>query len=252
MLLSCCLLSQMGKNINFRHQAFQSRWLHFRGQVRRGRTTTVDEISPSPSCRVTVAAASGRQSCVCLCHLTPRSAALFGLGISSTFPDGGFKRGKPTFLAHLTLWTHPTTIGESFCQQKHRTVLSFSVLKIICNISSYLQLQGKFKGTGVRGSYKEQEWGFTNSPCKQHSASPRLQPRKGNPVPTNHLPAPNSRGFLDLLKLRKTSIPQKIKLIPVILQSFHFRLSEPLPTPLSPPQPISSGLLLFKDLSSYL
>ena len=149
-------------------------------------------------------------------------------------------------------WTHPTTIGESFCQQKHRTVLRFSVLKIICNISSYLQLQGKFKGTGVQGSYKEQEWGFTNSPCKQHSASPRFQPRKENPVPTNHLPAPNSRGFLDLLKLHKTSIPQKIELIPVILRFFHFRLSEPLPTPLSPPQPISSGLLLFKDLSSYL
>lgn len=38
MLLSCCLLSQMGKTINFRHQAFQGQWLHFRGQVRRGCT----------------------------------------------------------------------------------------------------------------------------------------------------------------------------------------------------------------------
>lgn len=209
MLLSCCLLSQMGKNINFRHWAFQSRWLHFRGQVRRGCTATVDEISPSPSCRVMVAAASGRQSCVCLCHHTPHSAALFGLGISSTFPDGGFKHGKPTFFAHLTLWTHPTTIGESFCQQKPWTVLRLSVLTIVCNNSSYLQLQGKFKGTGVRGSCKEQEWGFTNSPCKQHSASPRLQPRKENPVPANHLPDPSSRGFLDSLKLHKTSIPPK-------------------------------------------
>lgn len=177
MLLSCCLLSQMGKNINFRHRAFQSRWLHFRGQVRRGCAVAADEISPSPSRRVTVGAASGRQSCVCLCHRTPRSAALFSLGVSGTFPDRGFKCGKPTFSAYLTLWTQPTTIGESFCQQKLWTVLRFSALKIICNISSYLQLQGKFKGTGVRGSDKEQEWGFTNSPCKQHSASPRLPPQ---------------------------------------------------------------------------
>lgn len=38
MLLSCCFLSQMGKYINFRCQAFQSWWLHFKGQVGRGWT----------------------------------------------------------------------------------------------------------------------------------------------------------------------------------------------------------------------
>lgn len=109
MLLSCCLLSQMGRNINFRHQAFQGQWLHFRGQVRKGQTEQ-DEISPSPFPLIRVATLRITKWHLSLAVTGPSPLPLpYTWLYKGSFSAGrSLAEGTPQSpsLAHLILWTY--------------------------------------------------------------------------------------------------------------------------------------------------
>lgn len=135
MLLSCCLLSQMGKNINFRYQAFQGQWLHFRGQVRKGQTGTsgwnITFTFSSHQCGNTLRIIKLHLSLTIICPdiLPPSNSQLY----NCSFPA---RRGleeatpQPPLFTHLTLSTHPTITREIFW--KYLASFHFLILKIIC------------------------------------------------------------------------------------------------------------------------